>query len=77
MKQAQSGDLFVNVIQSNLNDIKAGLARIMQGCMTLNRALTMMQVPKPVIQHDAHVQAYYRFNAGQANNGHAQRAEIE
>ena len=60
MKHTQSGDVLAHVSQSHIDDIKAGLAQIMQGCMTLNRALTMMQVPKPPVLHDAHVQEYYR-----------------
>jgi uncharacterized protein YwlG (UPF0340 family) len=66
MKYTQSGELFAHMNQSNLNEIKAGIAQIMQGCMTLNRALTMSQVPKPVVLHDAHVQAYNRHNAAEA-----------
>jgi hypothetical protein len=46
MKDTNSDEQLVYVNQNQLNGIRAGLAEIMQGCMTLNRVLTMIQIPE-------------------------------
>ena len=57
--------------ENQIDGIKAGISDIMQGCMTLNKVLTMMQIPeeskypngRPTVIHDSHVQCYERFKA--------------
>ena len=68
MKHINLEGQLVHVNQTQLDGIKAGIAEIMQGCMTLNKVLTMIQIPesskypegRPEL-HDSHVEAFNRF----------------
>ena len=73
MKHINSDGQLVHVNQNQLDGIKAGIAEIMQGCMTLNKVLTMIQIPESskypegrLELHDSHVKA---FNPHQTARG--------
>jgi hypothetical protein len=58
-----------NLSNEHINGLKAGIQDVMQGLMTLNKVLTMIQVPesakwpdgRPQL-HDSHVEAYKRHH---------------
>jgi hypothetical protein len=59
----------VNLSNEQINGLKAGIQDVMQGLMTLNKVLTMIQLPESAKYpegrsqlHDSHVEAYKRHH---------------
>ena len=57
----------MKLTENQITGIRAGLADIAQGCITINKTLAMAGIPesakRPTELHDAHVQAWERHNA--------------
>lgn len=69
-----------NLSNEQINGLKAGIQDIMQGLLTVNKVLTMVQVPESAKYpdgrtelHDAHVQAFKRHHG--IHNAHVQAYE--
>jgi hypothetical protein len=69
LKEERKMNLNQNLSNSKIEGLKAGISDIMQGLVTLNKVLTMIQVPESAKYpdgrsqlHDSHVEAYKRHH---------------
>jgi hypothetical protein len=82
LKEERKMNLNQNLSNSKIEGLKAGISDIMQGLVTLNKVLTMIQVPESAKYpdgrsqlHDSHVEAFKRHHGIQ--DAHVQASVIK